>query len=399
MTRVRNYDTMGIIGTVKVMPTINKNLEKLSEADILRISEHYLMGWHDLEKEFGFRIKGLNKKRVNFGFEPLDKNKSLDYRIEYVRSHYSDDEIYEIICDYLQHNRVAEERWSGIELFDCRFGRDYVRAFRRLIGSSKYRKLSEEQRVLKLEETQVEKYGGVGLAGQMTKEKAVQTNLQKYGVSNVMQSKVIQERLAEINTTKFGGMSPFNSYDVRLKAAKTRMAKIYTQMEQFAKDGIIQNVNCFESFGEMIIFYKLIERFGRDDVFYQYGVHPSDKRYPFNCDFYIKSLDLFIELNAHYSHHTHWFDLTNPDDVLRRTHMLASGNKRNINAVKTWCETDLMKRNVAKDNHINYLVFWDGTSINVNGKQVPTLKDFYLWFNEYDCDIDRFLKDYPNNTY
>lgn len=381
------------------MATINKNLEKLSEADILRISEHYLMGWHDLEKEYGFRIKSLNNKRAKLGLELLDKNKSLDYRIEYIRSHYSDDEIYEAIRDCLHHNRVAEKRWSGIELLDCRFGRDYTRAFRRLISSSEYRKLSEEQRVLKSEETQIEKYGGIGLAGQAAKEKAVQTNLQKYGVPNVMQSEIIQERLTEVNTVRFGGMSPFNSRDVRLKAAKAKMSKIYMQMEQFAKDGIIGNVDCFESFGEMIVFCELVERFGRHDVFYQYGIHPSDKRYPFNCDFYIKSLDLFIELNAHYSHHTHWFDATNSDDVLRQTHMLTSGKKRNINAVKVWCETDLAKRDTARRNNLNYLVFWDGTSVSVNKKRIPALKDFYLWFNDYNCDTDRFLKDYPGNTY
>ena len=46
---------------------------------------------------------------------------------------------------------------------------------------------------------------------------------------------------------------------------------------------------------ETIYKNKLIEKFGIEDVIYQY----MDERYPFNCDFYIKSLDLFIEINSH----------------------------------------------------------------------------------------------------
>ncbi len=43
------------------------------------------------------------------------------------------------------------------------------------------------------------------------------------------------------------------------------------------------------------LFYKeLCEIYGEADVVHGYSIDP---RYPFNCDFYIKSQDLFIELN------------------------------------------------------------------------------------------------------
>lgn len=44
--------------------------------------------------------------------------------------------------------------------------------------------------------------------------------------------------------------------------------------------------------------------FNVDDIIRQY----SDNRYPFCCDFYLKSLDLFIELNFHWTHGGHPFD-------------------------------------------------------------------------------------------
>ena len=39
--------------------------------------------------------------------------------------------------------------------------------------------------------------------------------------------------------------------------------------------------------------------FSSDDITYQYF---DVDRYPFECDFYVTSLDLFIEVNAHWTH-------------------------------------------------------------------------------------------------
>ena len=369
------------------MATKNSNLENLSINDVKLISERFLMGWHNLEKDYGFRIKSLNNKRRQFGLEEIDKNVSMQYRIAYIKSHYSNDEILNTITDYLRSGRVSDDRWQGIELFDCRFGRDYVTAFRQLIGSSVYRKISEQYRVDKLKETQTKEYGGVGLAGKDAYAKAVNTNISKYGVSNPMQCEEIKDRLCEMNTVKYGGMSPFSSKSVRKKALDKKIDNLHKQIQQYKKDGIISDIT-FGSVKEEEVFCMLVQRFGKDDVFYQYGLHPYDKRYPYQCDFYIKSLDLFIELNCHYSHHTHWYDPSDHGDALRRTHLLASESKKSKNAAKVWCETDVEKRNTAKSNSLNYLVFWQND-----------LSDFYAWFNIYNCDVDRFLEKYTGNTY
>lgn len=47
------------------------------------------------------------------------------------------------------------------------------------------------------------------------------------------------------------------------------------------------------------MYIELCNLFGVDDVERSYD---KDERYPFSCDFYIKSKDLFIELNFHWSH-------------------------------------------------------------------------------------------------
>lgn len=55
----------------------------------------------------------------------------------------------------------------------------------------------------------------------------------------------------------------------------------------------------------------LIRQYGEDDVLREY----KDVRYPYYCDFYIKSEDLFIELNAHFTHGKHPFNPNSLDDI------------------------------------------------------------------------------------
>ena len=170
-------------------------------------------------------------------------------------------------------------------------------------------------------------------------------------------------------------------------------------MIQFKKTGVLDESMFKISPWEFIIFDELLKVFDKDDIYYQYGKHPYDARYPFNCDFYIKSQDLFIELNCHYSHGKHWFDETSHDDKLRVQHLLQSDSKKSCLSVKTWTQSDVEKRNAAKDNDLNYLVFWDSSYHSVNKKRIPNLSDFYSWLRDYNCDTSAFLKDNPLNTY
>lgn len=56
---------------------------------------------------------------------------------------------------------------------------------------------------------------------------------------------------------------------------------------------------------EQLTYELLIKTFGENDVIRQYN---NDSRYPFSVDFYIKSLDLFIECNYSWTHKGHWYD-------------------------------------------------------------------------------------------
>lgn len=117
---------------------------------------------------------------------------------------------------------------------------------------------------------------------------------------------------------------------------------------------------CNTSKPEETLYLLLCDVFGKDDVMRQYNL---DVRYPFACDFYIKSLDLFIELNASWTHGGHWFDDTNVFDMQKLSLWLDKSDGLNSkyyeNAIRVWTVRDLMKRQCAIDNNLNYLVFWD----------------------------------------
>ena len=100
----------------------------------------------------------------------------------------------------------------------------------------------------------------------------------------------------------------------------------------------------------------LVEYYGADDVITQYS---ADKRYPFNCDFYIKSKDLFIELNLSWTHGGKLFEGTDEDlTKLAVWEEKAKTSEYYKNAIQTWTMRDVLKYNTAKQNHINYLVIY-----------------------------------------
>ena len=156
------------------------------------------------------------------------------------------------------------------------------------------------------------------------RNKIKQTCLEKYGVehyqqtlygklhlSNIMKSKEVQDK---INNTK----KKNNSFHT-------------SKIEQQFKEYLEQNYpNDFE---------------------YQY----KSELYPFNCDFYIKSLALYIEINGSWTHGKHPFDENNQEDIDKLNLWKEKNTKYYQNAIYVWTKLDIKKRNIAKENNLNYL--------------------------------------------
>ena len=96
---------------------------------------------------------------------------------------------------------------------------------------------------------------------------------------------------------------------------------------------------------------ELLQKYKEDDIIRQY----RDDRYPFRCDFYIKSEDRFIEIQGSWVHGDHPFDKNNPDDLERLSLMeeKAKNSAYYRNAIKTWIVIDPLKVKIASENGIN----------------------------------------------
>ena len=101
-----------------------------------------------------------------------------------------------------------------------------------------------------------------------------------------------------------------------------------------------------------IDFYKyLISTFGFENIDPQH----YDNQYPYSCDFFIPGLELYIEIQGSWTHGKHPFDSENKDDIKKLNYWKSKDNEYYNNAIYTWTDLDVRKRQCVKDNHLNYL--------------------------------------------
>lgn len=169
------------------------------------------------------------------------------------------------------------------------------------------------------------------------KDKIKNTCLKKYGVDNPMHSDYYKHLLSYI----------LSSEEVQKKTYNTKL----------------KNHSFNISYQEDICFELLKQKYS--DCIRQY----KSELYPFNCDFYIPSLDLYIEYNGSHYHHYHPFDVNDDNDINELNRLKEKANNSNAhkngkksqydNIIYTWTILDLKKRNIAQQNNLNYIEFWN----------------------------------------
>ena len=169
------------------------------------------------------------------------------------------------------------------------------------------------------------------------KDKIKNTCLEKYGVENPMQAQYYKNLISSI----------LSSNEIQEKIYNTKLLN-----------------NSFNiSYQEDVCFDLLKEKYS--DCIRQY----KSELYPFNCDFYIPSLDLYIEYNGSHYHHYHPFDINDDNDINELNRLKEKANNSNAhkngkksqydNIIYTWTILDLKKRNIAQQNNLNYIEFWN----------------------------------------
>ena len=82
-------------------------------------------------------------------------------------------------------------------------------------------------------------------------------------------------------------------------------------------------------------------------------------KYPFVCDLYIPSKDIYIELNFHWTHGLHPYNKKNDSKKLADLIEKSKTSKYFENAIHTWTIRDTHKLEVARQNNVNLLVFYN----------------------------------------
>lgn len=116
-----------------------------------------------------------------------------------------------------------------------------------------------------------------------------------------------------------------------------------------------QNGTCNTSKPEEKAYRLLVAKFGADDVIRQF----KSEQYPFACDFYVKSRDLYIECNFSWVHGGHFFDECSQDDLAIAEKWKAKKTRYYQNAIHTWTIRDKQKLETALANELNYAVWWN----------------------------------------
>ena len=157
--------------------------------------------------------------------------------------------------------------------------------------------------------------------------------------------------------------------DIRIKAASDKLLghKCFVTDWDTAKqkEYITKKANgtMNSSQPEELMYKELCNMYGEDNVIHSYS---TDSRYPFNCDFYIKSEDLFIELNYTWEHGGHPFDENNEKDweTLYNWQLKASEGKNRYSwAIKVWTERDPLKLATFRKNHLNFQIIYKDITI------------------------------------
>ncbi len=114
--------------------------------------------------------------------------------------------------------------------------------------------------------------------------------LEKYGVENPSQSEIIKKKKQQTYIERYG----VNNY-TQCESAKKHISKVLSSPAIQQKNFETKKKNhTFNSSKIEQQFKEYLEQNYPNDFEYQY----RSELYPFNCDFYIKSLDLYIEIQG-----------------------------------------------------------------------------------------------------
>lgn len=172
----------------------------------------------------------------------------------------------------------------------------------------------------------------------------------------------------------------FNKYGVRNAFQLDWVIKRSTSEETLLKKRYSKQRNkTFNSSALEDKYYNevLLKTYAESDIIRQYS---TDSRYPYACDFYIKSEDLFIEINGFFTHGEHPFDVNSEEDNKLLEKLKQQSSWYSKATIDIWSKKDVEKLETAKRNSLNILIYY---SMNIEEPKVINLNhNIKLAFND-----------------
>lgn len=165
------------------------------------------------------------------------------------------------------------------------------------------------------------------------------TNKLKYGVDNVMKLEFIKQKMYKTNYKKYNAKSSMQNDNIKNKSYQTKTKNKSFNTSKPEEE--IYKLLCQK--------YKIVKR--------QY----KSKKYPFACDFYIPDEDLYIEYQGFKSHNYEPYNINNikHQEKVQKWIEYSQHNKAYLGYLKVWTITDPLKRQLAKDNNIKWIEFFN----------------------------------------
>lgn len=252
----------------------------------------------------------------------------------------------------------------------------------------------EQQRQEKIKITKLQRYGNKNFTNQEKREKS---NLEKYGVTTrildkdilakthskeiinkmnesraktwknkpIEEKKEIYQKIKENNLKRIGYISHMQDpkwremhSDLGYFGSAEHLNNIEAIQKKrratMKKNGTTNTSRNFED--KLIKFMR--EKYPEYTIIQSYT---DNERYPFECDCYVKELDLFIEFQGSYFHNYRPFN-ESATHIQEYEDLVAKGNQRKAIA-KVWRYNDPLKRQIAKENNLNYLEYWENSML------------------------------------
>lgn len=282
------------------------------------------------------------------------------YKIEFVKSNYTNDEIVAVLDEYAEGIDAATvlDRLglAGVNIIKLNV------LFKGLGLSDEFKDADKKHRKGIMKQGMFDKYGVDNpFKLDSFQQIAAETRKEKYGAEYTLASgsalrdaaretfaehmaddefrKKLNEKKCATNMALYGVQSPV--FQAKMNATKH-------------KNGTFNSSNIEECIKALDIFKS------------QYN---KDVRYPYLCDFYDKNKDLFIEVNASWTHNFHWYDADSDAVMVNAWKKKSDESQYYVSALKIFTKSDVEKRECARKNNLNYVTIWDSDGM-----------DFDLWF-------------------